>query len=74
MAIEPVPSKPVRSASDKPAMPLAATVAIGALAVFGAITLLGWVFGALFGILKVVILIVVVVAAGSWLIGRRVDR
>jgi hypothetical protein len=55
-------------------MPLAATVAIGALAVFGAITLLGWVFGALFGILKVVILIVVVVAAGSWLIGRRVDR
>lgn len=74
MAIEPVPSKPVRSKPDKPAMPLAATVAIGALAVFGAITLVGWAFGALFGILKMVILVVVAVAAGSWLIGRRIDR
>ena len=66
-------NEPVRSTDDKP-MPLAATVAIGALAVLGAVTLIGWVFGALFGIIKLVILVVVVVAAVGWLLGRRVDR
>jgi uncharacterized membrane protein len=68
-----VANEPVRPSTDKP-MPMAATVAIGALALLGAITLLGWVFGALFGILKFVILVVVVVAAVAWLAGRRLDR
>jgi len=69
-----VANEPIRPSTDDKPMPLAATVAIGALAVFGAITLLGWVFGALVGILKTIIVIVAVIAAIAWLAGRRIDR
>ncbi|MDZ7679379.1 MAG: hypothetical protein U5K29_12610 [Acidimicrobiales bacterium] len=65
--------KPVRTDDDS-RLPLSATIAIGGLAVFGAITLVSWVFGALIGIVKFVLAGVVIVALLSWLTGRRIDR
>ncbi|MFP3907874.1 MAG: hypothetical protein ACLFWR_12640 [Acidimicrobiales bacterium] len=65
--------KPVRTDDDS-RLPLSATIAIGGLAVFGAITLVSWVLGALIGIVKFVLAGVVIVALLSWLAGRRVDR
>lgn len=65
--------KPVRT-SDDSRLPLAASVAIGGLALFGAITLVGWLFSAVVGIAKFVIAVVVVLAVLSWLAGRRLDR
>lgn len=66
-------NKPVRAADDS-RLPLAATVAIGGLALFGAITLVAWLFSAIVGIAKLVVAIVVVLAIVSWLAGRRLDR
>ncbi|MFP4512991.1 MAG: hypothetical protein ACLFRV_08615 [Acidimicrobiales bacterium] len=65
--------KPVRTDDDS-RLPLSATIAIGGLAVFGAITLVSWVLGALIGVVKFVLAGVVIVALLSWLAGRRVDR
>lgn len=65
-------NKPVRTNDDK--MPLAATIAIGGLALFGAITLLGWLLSAIVGFVKFGIAVVVVFAVISWLVGRRADR
>lgn len=64
-------NKPVRS--DDKHMPLSATIAIGALAVFGAITLVGWIFSALIGLAKAIIAVVVIVAVVGWILGRRLD-
>lgn len=61
-------------ADDDHGLPLAATVAIGGLAVFGAIALVQWLLGALLGIVRFGIAVVVVVAVLSWLLGRRADR
>lgn len=65
--------KPVRTDDDS-RLPLSATIAIGGLAVFGAITLVSWVLGALIGIVKFVLAGVVIVALLGWLAGRRIDR
>ncbi|QGG96462.1 hypothetical protein [Actinomarinicola tropica] len=64
--------KPVRANDDK--MPLAATIAIGGLALFGAITLAGWLLSALVGFIRFGIAVVVIFAVISWLAGRRADR
>jgi uncharacterized membrane protein len=69
-----VANEPIRPSTDDKPMSMAGMVVVGALAVLGAITLLGWVVGALFGFVKFVILAVVVVAAFAWLAGRRLDR
>lgn len=65
-------NKPVRT-DDNNSLPLSATVAIGALALFGAVTLLGWIFSALIGLAKTIIAVVVIVAIVGWIIGRRAD-
>jgi uncharacterized membrane protein len=65
--------KPVRTTDDSK-LPLGATVAIGGLALFGAITLVSWLFSAVLGVAKFVIAIVVVLGLISWLANRRLDR
>ena len=65
--------KPVRTDDDS-GLPLSATIAIGGLAIFGAVTLVGWLLGALLGIVKFVLAAVVIVAVLGWLAGRRLDR
>lgn len=65
-------NKPVRTDDDR--MPLAATIAIGGLALFGAITLLTWLFSAVVGFVKFAIAVVVVLAVIGWIAGRRLDR
>lgn len=66
-------NEPVRR-DDDTKLPLAATVAIGGLALFGAITLVGWVISAVVGVAKTLIAIAVIVALVAWLGGRRLDR
>lgn len=51
-----------------------ARVALGALAVFGAISLLQWVVTALVGTIKFALLVVVVVAVGAWIISAKGSR
>lgn len=53
---------------------LPARVALGAFAIFGAITLLQWVVTALVGTIKFALLVVVVVAVGAWIIGAKGSR
>jgi hypothetical protein len=65
-------NKPVRTDDDS-RLPLSATIAIGGLALFGAITLVGWVFSAVMGLAKAIIAVVVVVAVIGWIAGRRLD-
>lgn len=65
--------KPVRTDDDS-RLPLSATIAIGGLALLGAITLVTWLLGALLGIVRFVIVAVVIVALLGWLAGRRLDR
>lgn len=65
-------NKPVRTDEDS-RLPISATIAIGGLALFGAITLVGWLVGALVGLAKFVIAAVVIVALVGWLAGRRLD-
>jgi len=64
---------PARPDDDR-RLPVAATVAIGGLAVFGAITLVQWLLGAVLGLVRFGIAIVVVLAVLAWLFGRRADR
>lgn len=64
-------NKPVRT--DDSSLPLSATIAVGALALFGAVTLLGWLFSAVIGLAKTIIAVVVIVAVVGWILGRRID-
>lgn len=66
-------NKPMRTSEDRP-LPLAASIAIGGLAVLGALTLVGWLIGAFMGIVKAILVVVVVVAILSWIAGRRLGR
>jgi hypothetical protein len=68
--VSPLPAR----ADDDRGPSLAATVAIGGLAVFGAIALVQWLLGAVLGLVRFAIVVVVVVAVLSWLLGRRADR
>lgn len=63
-------NKPV-PADDDSRLPLAATIAIGGLALFGAITLLGWLLSIVMGLVKTIIAVVVIVAVVGWIFGRR---
>ncbi len=51
-----------------------ARVALGALAIFGAITLVQWVIGALIGVVKFALVVVVAVAVAVWIIGAKGSR
>jgi hypothetical protein len=63
------PNKRIRSG-----LPLPARIAIGALAVFGAITLVSWVIASLLGIVKIALLIVVIISLGGWAISAKGSR
>lgn len=66
-----------RSTSTAPrraGLSLPARVAIGAVAVFGAITIVQWVIGALLGIVKFVLVVVVVIAVAVWVVGAKGSR
>ena len=52
-------------------MPL---VAIGALAIFGAVMLVQWVVGALLATIKFALLVVIVIAVGAWIVGAKGSR
>jgi hypothetical protein len=65
--------KPVRT-NDDTRMPLSATIVVGGLALFGAITLVTWVVAAVAGLAKFVIAVVVLMALVAWVAGRRMDR
>ena len=51
-----------------------ARLVIGAVAIFGAITLVQWVVGALIGVIKFALVVVVVIGVGGWIIGAKGSR
>ncbi|MEZ5246463.1 MAG: hypothetical protein R2707_15280 [Acidimicrobiales bacterium] len=53
---------------------LPARLAIGALAIFGVITMVQWVIGALLGVIKFGLVLVVIVAVGAWVVGAKGSR
>ena len=55
-------------------MPFPAVVVIAALAVFGAVVLIQWVVGALAGILKFGLFLVIILAVGSWVVSAKGKR
>lgn len=63
-------NKPV-PAHDDDRLPLSATIAIGGLALFGAVTLVGWLLSAIMGLAKTIIAVVVIIAVIGWIAGRR---
>lgn len=69
MAIERTGEPPARKR-----LPFPAIVVIGGLAVFGAITAVQWVLTSLLGIVKLVLVIVVVIAAAGWVISSKANR
>ena len=69
MAIERHDESPRRGGFSLPAM-----VAIGALAIFGAITAAQWLLGTLLGFIRLGLVIVVVIAVGAWVVSAKGDR
>ncbi len=69
MAIERAGGPPARSG-----LPFPAVVLLGALAVFGAVTAVQWVLTSLLGVIKLVLVIVVVIAAAGWVIAAKANR
>ncbi len=53
---------------------VSARLVIGAVAIFGAITLVQWVVGALIGVIKFALVVVVVIGVGGWIIGAKGSR
>lgn len=49
-------------------------ILLGALAVFGAITMVQWVFVSILAIVKFLLLIVVVLAVGAWVVRAKGSR
>jgi hypothetical protein len=47
---------------ERPKLPLSALILIGALAVFGALAVVQWLVGALFGVLRLGLVVIVIVA------------
>ncbi|HSL59206.1 MAG TPA: hypothetical protein VK866_15275 [Acidimicrobiales bacterium] len=65
-----LPARP----DDDSRLPVAGTVAIGGLAIFGALALVQWLLGALLGLVRFGIAVVIIVAVLTWLVGRRGER
>jgi hypothetical protein len=51
-----------------------ARLAIGALAIFGAVTMIQWAIGTLIGTVKFALVVVVVVAVGAWVVSAKSSR
>jgi len=51
-----------------------ARVALGALAVFGAVTLVSWVLASIISIVKFGLLLIVIVSVGAWVINAKGSR
>ena len=71
MAIErrSTPARPARRG-----LPLPAVIAIGALAAFGAITLVQWFLASIIGVAKFVLFVVIVVAVAAWVVNTKGSR
>jgi len=61
-----------RRRSGRLSMP--ARVALGALAVFGAVTLVSWVLASIISIVKFGLLLIVIVSVGAWVINAKGSR
>jgi uncharacterized membrane protein len=61
----------VSDAPERPRLPLTARIVIGALAVIGVLAVVQWTISALFGVVRIgVVLVVIVVVAALMLRGR----
>ncbi|MEQ8842989.1 MAG: hypothetical protein RIB98_18580 [Acidimicrobiales bacterium] len=69
MAIERQENSPQRQG-----LPLPARVALGAVAILAAITVVQWVIGALIAVVKVALVVVVAVAVAVWVVGAKSSR
>ncbi len=69
MAIEKHENKPRR---QRP--PISAVLVIGALAAFGAITLVQWLLVSVIGLVKVALAIVVLVGLAGWVVSTKANR
>ena len=55
-------------------MSFPSVVIIAALAIFGAVTLIGWLLGAIVGFLRFGLFIVIVVAIAAWVVNAKGRR
>ncbi len=62
-------NKPQRSRLPRPAM-----VVVAALAAFGAVTLVQWVFVSIIGLVKLVLTIVVLLGIAGWVVSAKANR
>lgn len=67
------PEHPTRS-PERRGLTTPGRILLGALAVFGAITLMQWVLVSILAIVKFLLLIVVVLAVGAWVVGAKSSR
>ena len=59
---------------ERPQLPLPAVVLIGALALFGALAVVQWIIGAVFGALRLGLILIVIVAVLGILVWGGPDR
>jgi hypothetical protein len=69
MAIEKHDRRPERQG-----LPLPAVIVIGALAIFGAITAVQWALGAVVGVVKFGLVILIVFSVGAWIVSAKGRR
>jgi hypothetical protein len=62
-------NKPVPANDDR--LPISTMLIVGGLALFGAITLVGWIIGFALGVLRFVIVVAVIVGVLGLVAGRR---
>lgn len=63
-----------RAASPTPRLSLPARVAIGALAVLGAVVAVQWILATVVAVVKFVLVVVIVVAVGAWILQLKSRR
>jgi len=69
VAIEKSPNKPQRRRASAPAR-----IVIAALAAFGAITIVQWVFVSLVGLVKLGLTLVVLLGIAGWVVSAKANR
>jgi len=65
---------PMNKSNEADRIPFPAVVVIAALAVFGMVTLVQWLVGSFAGILRFGLFLVIIVAAGSWVVSAKGKR
>jgi hypothetical protein len=55
-------------------MSMPARIVMGALAIFGAVTLVSWVLASIISIVKFGLLVVVIVGVGAWVVNAKGSR